>query len=413
MTAPVFDPNAPDPKRHRRWPLLTAAGVLVALIVIGLWPRALPVETAVVKRGDLQVTVDEEGRTRVRNRYTITAPVSGQLIRVPFKAGASVEAGKTVVAAFETAAANPLDTSSREQAEAGVQAAINLRSQAEARLNAAEAANVLAVAELKRARELSDGGVISAQEFDAAVARATSVSEDRNAAGFGLKIANFELQQARAVLRRGAPESQEPPLFSVTAPVGGRVLRVYEESSRPVVAGTPLLEIGDPTDLEVVIEVLSRDAVGIKPGAAVFLDHWGGDVPLNARVRLVEPAGFTKISALGVEEQRVNVIADIADPIETRPTLGDGYRVEARIVTSESDGVLVVPAGALFQQGGQWKTYAVSGGRTELRDIEPGRSNGLMTAILSGLSEDEEVVVYPGDQLTDGSRVRPLHIIEQ
>lgn len=412
MTASTFDPDAPDAKQHRRWPLLLAAGALLALIVFGLWPRPLPVETAMVERGRLQVTVDEEGRTRVKNRYTVTAPVSGQLRRVPLKAGALVEAGKTVVASFETAAATPLDARSREQAEASMQAAVNSRAQAEARQAAANATQQLEANELKRAHELADRGVISPQELAAQVARTTIAQEGLTAAGFGLKIAEFELAQARAALGRGVSDDADHPLFTLNTPIDGRVLRVFEESARLVAAGTPLLEVGDATDLEIVIEVLSRDAVGIQPGARVFLEQWGGAAPLNAQVRLVEPAGFTKISALGVEEQRVNVIADLLDPIRLRGSLGDGYRVEARIVTADVAEALLVPTGALFQQGGRWQTYLVSEGRAERHEVEVGQSNGVLTEVRRGLVEGDEVVVYPGDQLVDGARVRRLQIVQ-
>ena len=411
MPSATFDPNAPDPRRRRRrWPKFAALAVLLALIVAGLWPRPLPVETAVATIGDLRVTVDEDGRTRVRNRYTLSAPVSGQLIRPPFKAGAPVEAGKTVLAAFETAAAAPLDARARAQAEARVQAAVNARDQAQARLRAAGTTGELAATELRRARELADRDVISAQELDTAVAREATAREELRAAEFGLNIATFELAQAEALLGGHATEDGGAPLLALTAPVGGRVLRVFEESARLVPMGAPLVEIGDPADLEVVIEVLSRDAVAIQPGADVFLDHWGGDEPLRARVRLVEPAGFTKISALGVEEQRVNVIADITDPVELRPTLGDGYRVEARVVTAKAKGVLTVPGGALFQQAGRWRCYVVADGRAELRDVTPGYSNGLTIEIREGLAEGDEVIVYPGDKLSDGARVETLRV---
>ena len=185
---------------------------------------------------------------------------------------------------------------------------------------------------------------------------------------------------------------------------------MIQESARTVVAGFPLLEIGDATDLEARIEVLSRDAVAIRPGAKMLLERWGGSEPLAARVRLVEPSGFTKVSALGVEEQRVFVIADFTDPLEKRPTLGDNYRVEARIVTWENAGALRAPAGALFQNAGQWRVFVVRGGRAESRVVQVGRSNGVATEITGGLQEGEQVVVYPGDKVADGTAVSPLTV---
>ena len=195
-------------------------------------------------------------------------------------------------------------------------------------------------------------------------------------------------------------------MCSSDLPVNGRILRVMQESARMVSAGFPLLEVGDPADLEVRIEVLSRDGVAIQPGARVMLEQWGGAEPLAARVRLVEPSAFTKISALGVEEQRVYVIADFTDPVAKRPTLGDSYRVEARVVTWESPSVLQAPAGALFRRGGEWRVFVVEGGRAVLRTVQPGRSNGVQTEIIGGLREGDQAIIYPGDKVGPGSRVR-------
>ena len=217
------------------------------------------------------------------------------------------------------------------------------------------------------------------------------------------------LFRSEAVAARGTPGAPPAPLV-ITAPVSGRLLRVFQESSRVVPAGFPLLEVGDPTDLEVRIEVLSRDGVAVRPGARVILEQWGGPEPLAARVRLVEPSAFTKISALGVEEQRVYVIADLTDPPERRPTLGDSYRVEARIVVWEGPAVLQVPAGALFRRQGATQAYVVADGRARLRTITAGRSNGLRTEVVDGLREGERVIVYPGDQVAEGRTVRTLAV---
>jgi HlyD family secretion protein len=241
--------------------------------------------------------------------------------------------------------------------------------------------------------------------------REATTAEDVRAAEFAQQVAEFELQQARALLLRGQPGGnvkQEP--LVVVSPVSGRVLRVFQESARVVPSGLPLLEVGEPTDLELRIEVLSRDGVAIRPGARVIVEQWGGAEPLEARVRLVEPSAFTKISALGVEEQRVYVIADFVDPVEKRPTLGDNYRIEARVVVWEGKNVLRVPAGALFQRGGLWQTFVVARGKTNLRTVKIGRSNGLETEILDGLKEGERVAVYPGDKVGDGTRVKELVI---
>jgi HlyD family secretion protein len=400
---------------QRRWqqrlPWLGGA-LLVALIVLGLWPKPHPVETALVGHGPLVVTVDEEGMTRVKNHYIVSSPVAGQLQRIDWKPGALVEAGKTVIAVLETKGADLLDARGEAQARAQIQAATAARELATAQQTRAQASAKMAESDYTRMRELFAAGSISRQEFDAVETRAITTMQEARAAEFALQVAVFELAQAQAVMLRGQPDgtaARSEPLI-IVSPVGGRVLRVFQESERVVPAGFPLVEVGDPTDLEARIEVLSRDAVAIRPGARVQLEQWGGREALNARVRGVEPAAFTKISALGVEEQRVNVIMDLTDPLELRPTLGDAYRVEARIVTWESERVLQVPAGALFQRGGTWQTYVVEGGRARLRTVRTGHSNGLVTEIIEGLGEDEPVIVYPGDKIADGVRVRTVSV---
>ena len=387
-----------------------AGGVLLlGLIVAGLWPRPVPVEIATVTRGPLVVTVDEEGMTRVRNRYVVSAPVAGHLRRIDWKAGATVEAGKTVIATLETGGADFLDARSQAQAEARVHATEAAREAALAQRDRANTAAKMFGADYDRLKELFGKKVLSQQEFDAAQMRADTAAQEARAADFSLKVAEYELEQARALLVRGSGAGNAEPLV-ITSPVSGKILRVFQESERMVPAGFSLVEVGDPTDLEVRIEVLSRDGVAIKPGARVMLEQWGGPEPLQARVRWVEPSAFTKISALGVEEQRVYVVADFADPIEQRPTLADSYRVEARIVTWENPEALRAPSGALFQRGSKWQTFIVDGGRARLRNIKVGRGNGLETEVLDGLRPGDQVVVYPGDQVADGARIDPLSL---
>lgn len=396
-----------SPKR-RRWPYVAGAA-LVALLLMGFWPKPIAVEVARAVRAPLQVSVDDEGQTRVKNRYIVSSPVAGQLRRIDWKPGATVEAGTTVLAVLETAGADLLDARSLAQAEARASAASANREQADAVVARARANAALAHADLERAKQLFERGGISRQEMEQATMRDTAAAEEGRAASFAFQVAIHEEAQARALLVRGKPESNaasEP--LRVTSPVSGKVLRVFQESERLVPAGFPLLEVGDPTDLEARIEVLSRDGVAIRPGATAWLDQWGGREPLRARVRLVEPSAFTKISALGVEEQRVYVIADIVDPVERRPTLGDAYRVEARVLLWEGENVLQVPAGALFQRGNDWHTYVVEGGHARERPVTVGHSNGLQTEITGGLAEDTSVIVYPGDRIADGVRVKSL-----
>lgn len=400
--------NAP-PAWRRRLPLLTGL-LLVALIVIGLWPKPIPVEIGTVKRSRLVVTVDEEGMTRVKNRYVVSSPVAGQLRRIDWKAGAVVEAGKTVLAVMETSGADFLDARSQAQAEARVRAAEASRAAAAAQRERARAAAKMYSDDFARLQQLYQQKALSTQELETAQLRSTTASQEERAAEFALQVAEFELQQARAVLTRGMPgnsASAEP--LVITSPISGRILKVYQESARVVPGGFPLLEIGDATDLEVRVEVLSRDGVAVRPGARVILEQWGGPEPLAARVRLVEPSAFTKISALGVEEQRVYVIADFTDPVDRRATLGDNFRVEARIVTWEGE-VLSAPAGALFQRGNTWRAFVVDGGRAVLRDVKVGRSNGIETEVLEGLRENDRVIIYPGDKVLAGTRIQAIGV---
>lgn len=406
-TATVTRKSGRAPAWRRRLPLFGGV-LLLALIAVGLWPRAIPVEVAEVTRGPLVVTVDEEGMTRVKNRYVVSAPVAGQLRRIDWKAGAIVEAGKTVLAVLETSGADFLDARTQAQAEARVRAAEAAREAALAQRDRAGAAARMYAAEFERVKTLRAEKVLSPQEFDIAQMRAETAAQDVRAAEFAFKVAEFELEQARALLMRGTSGSAGAEPLVITSPVSGRILRVIQESARVVPAGFSLMEVGDPTDLEVRIEVLSRDGVAISPGARVMLEQWGGSEPLQARVRWVEPSAFTKISALGVEEQRVYVIADFTDPVERRGSLGDSYRVEARVVIWEKADGLRAPAGALFQRGGSVWAFVVEGGRARLREVRTGRGNGVQTEILEGLPEGGRVVVYPGDKVTDGTRVKPL-----
>jgi HlyD family secretion protein len=396
----------------RRAPVI-AGVVFTVLVVVGLWPRPLPVEISTVGRGNVVVTVDEEGMTRVKNRYVISAPVTGQLRRIDWKAGTNVEAGKTPLATLETMQSSFLDARGQAEAEARVRAAEANLQAAVAQKQRASAAAKMYAADFERVTQLFERKVSSRQELDGAEMRSATAQQEERAAEFSMHVAEFELEQARAIAtrdERGANATGGS--LVVKSPVNGCVLRVYQESERVVIAGTPLIEVGDVTDLEARIEVLSRDGVAVQPGARVTFEQWGGPAPLTGRVRVVEPSAFTKISALGVEEQRVYVVVDFVDPVERRPTLGDNYRVEGRIVVWEGANVLRVPSGALFQRGAGWQVFVVDGGRAKLRNVQVGHSNGFETEITDGLREGEHVVVYPGDKVADDVRVRPIRVAE-
>ena len=393
---------------RQRVVMTALAMTMVAALVRAFMPQPVAVELAAVTRGPLRVTIDEDGRTRIKERYVVSSPLAGRLGRVTLKAGDPVEAGETVLCAIEPGEPEPLDVRSRAQAEARIKAAEAGREQAVANLERARAADGLAVHEVERVKGLVNTAAVSRQDFDTAEHRATIAREEMRAAGFALKIADFELEQARAALlhAQSSEGAEHGAHFEIRSPVNGRVLRVLQESATVVAPGTKLVELGDPADLEIEIDVLSTDAVRIRPGARVLIEHWGGDVPLEARVRLVEPAAFTKVSALGVEEQRVWVIADFTGPADGRRTIGDAFRIEARIVVDESDRVLQVPAGAVFRQGDGWAAFAARDGRAALRPLRIGRRNDAAIEVLDGLTEGETVILHPSDKIAEGVRIR-------
>jgi HlyD family secretion protein len=378
-----------------RWIPYALGLAFVVLVAAGLRPQPAPVETARVVSGPLRATVSEEGKTRIRQRYVVAAPVSGQLRRIPFKPGAGVVAGETVVALIDPLPASPLDERSRALAE-------TRRDTARVQVEKSRLAHELARSELGRIQQMYDARTISPQELETAKLRETTAARELAAAEGALRTVEAEL------LAGTMPVAAIP--VEVRANASGRVLHVFQESARAVAQGTPLLEIGDPADLEVVVEMLSRDGAAIAAGARVVLEQWGGPRPLEGRVRLVEPAAFTKYSALGVEEQRVNVVVDITSPREEWLSLGDNFRVEARVVTWESDRVLKVPVSGLFRQDSAWAAYVVRGGRAALVPVQTGPAGGGEIAVTAGLQEGDEIILYPGDRIKDGQRVRPTKV---
>lgn len=384
----------------------TLAGLALAGVLAWAFrPQPVVVEVARVGRGPVRVTVDAEGRTRLKERYVVAAPLAGRLLRVELKPGAEVEAGRTVLTAIEPSDPELLDPRARALAEARVKAAEAAKARTLPQLDQARVSLEYARTDLERAQRLFADRTLSHQELDAAEERARVTAEGLRAAEFAAQIAAFELEQAQAVLEGGAPGGGAGRL-EVRAPISGCVLRVFQESATVVAPGARLLELGDPANIEIEIEVLSSDAVKVTPGAKVLLEHWGGDHSLAARVRLVEPSAFRKISALGVEEQRVFVIADFAGPAEERAGVGDGYRVEARIVVAEVEDAVTVPTGALFREAGEWAVFVLRAGRAVLRQIDIGHRNDLGAEVRRGLEPGEVVIVHPSDRVGDGVRVR-------
>jgi len=404
----------PAPARQRatwRKYVPYAIGVaLVLMIVSAMAPKPVEVEIAQVTTAPLTVTVLEEGKTRIRHRYMILPPVAGLLNRVELRAGAKIEAGKTVLATLAPEPSSFLNPRAQAEAEARVKAAEATRMQRETQIERAKAALALAEKEMARAKELKQSGAIATKEWDTAESQFTILTRELSMAEFELRTADYTLAQAQAALMQAqspAPEKAEP--LQILAPVDGFVLNVFEESSRVVTPALPIMEVGDPRDLEAEIELLSSDAAGVQLGAQVSIEQWGGDKPLRGRVTVVEPGGYTKISSLGVEEQRVKVRVDFIDPLPPGYTIGDRYRVEARIVTWHSENVLQVPAGALFRRGGDWMTFVADGGHARLTKVDAGHMNGVAAEVLGGLSGGQKVVVHPPDVLADGGSVKARH----
>ena len=385
--------------------LVILAVGLVATIVYAWLPKPVPVETAVAEKGDLVVTVDEDGRTRVKDRYVISAPLTGNLARIELSPGDAVKQGE-ILARLVPLTAPLLDARSRKEAEARVRAAEAARRQAKAQIERASAAESYAQKEAKRTRELSGKGVITESELDRANLEERAREAELASAQFGAKVAEHELSMARAALGafKGPGKAASEDQLVVPSPVRGRVLQVLQKSEGVVQAGAPLLELGDPSALEIAVDVLTSDAVRIPPGAPVEIVRWGGP-SLPGHVRLVEPSAFTRVSALGVEEQRVNAVIDLDAPYEKWSQLMDGYRVEARIVVWKGKDVLTAPASALFRRDDGWAVFVVQDGRAVARRVEVGHNSGLSAEIVSGLSPGDRVVVHPSDRVADGVRV--------
>lgn len=406
-TASRRSPSRKSGRTRRLLQWLTLAAV-VAGAVASLQPSPKLVELAPITRGPLAVSVLEEGKTRIRHRHVIASPIAGQLDRIPLRAGDRLHAAKTVLATLQPNPAGFLDPRTQAEADARADMAVALKNQRQAQLERVQAALEMAEKEKLRTTRLHETGAVSLREYDQALNDVETLTRDVHAAEFALVVAGYEIIQTRAAARQaGDITGGISSPITLPSPIDGFVLQVFEESARPVTAGQPLLEVGDPTDLEAEIELLSSDAVAVRPGAEVSIEQWGGDDPLRGRVTVIEPGGFTKISALGVEEQRVRVRVDFLDPIPPDRPLGDRYRVEARILTWLADSVLQVPAGALFRRGDEWMTFVFDNGRARLTAVTIDHHNGVAAEVVAGLKEGDRVILHPPDEVADGRIVRP------
>lgn len=376
--------------------------VLGAVLFWAFRPAPVAADFAAVERGSLQVTVAEEGHTRVRDRYVISAPVPGRMRRIELEPGDPVVAGKTALARFEPTDPALLDVRTRTELEARVRAAESAVGAARADRNRIKAELAFAQSELKRTRELVKGGALAQRELELAERQVGTLEQSFESAEFTAATAQHQLEIARAgLVQTRSGRTNAIPLYS---PVNGVVLRRLQESETVVPTGQPLIEVGDLSNLEIVADLLSSEAVKVESGQPVIIEQWGGDRPLKGRVRRVEPSGFTKISALGVEEQRVNVIVDLED----RPKdLGDGYRVEIRVVIWSKDNVLKVPTSSLFRSGSDWAVYKVEDDQAVRQIVTVGQRSDLEAEVINGLLEGDHIVVYPSDAIQEGVTLTP------
>lgn len=397
-----------EPSGLRKWIrrglLAVTLLVVVGLVVVAWIPNPIEVEVAEVARGPLVVTVNEDGRTRVKDRYIVSAPITGNLARLDLEAGDTIEAGQ-VLARLVPLPPPLLDSRTRAEAKARVDAAQAALRQSQAAVNRARYERDFAKQESERALAVVKQGGLARSDADRAVSNYRSAQEQVSSANFGARVAEHQLKLAQTALLQLSGKAEDTEQLEIVSPVAGQVLEVFQESEGVVQGGTPIVEVGDPAALEIVVDVLSQDATRIPAGARTTIERWGGKTPLRAHVRVVEPSAFTKLSALGVEEQRVNVIIDMDEDRARWQTLGDGYRVEARISVWEGEDVLRVPASAVFRSEEAWATFTVEGGDAVLRRVEIGESNGLETEVVSGLEEGDIVIAYPSDSVRDGVSV--------
>jgi HlyD family secretion protein len=399
----------PRPKRTARTWAIRTLGLLLALalvvLLVAAWlPKPVPVDLSEARVGKLAVTVDEDGQARVKDRFVVSAPLSGNLARIEHRAGDHVEKG-AVLARIIPLEPPLLDARSRAEGEARLSAATAAERQTLAGVERAKLANDFAQKEVLRQRDLLKREVITPDAMSRVELEARTREQELASAEFGARVASHEAEVARISLGRVRAQKQDArDELELTAPVAGQVLKLLRESEGAVQAATPLLELGDPASLEVVADVLTTDAVTIPPGAAVAIEGWGGP-PLKGHVRLVEPSAFTRLSALGVEEQRVNAVIDFDEPRQKWAALGDGFRVELKITVWQTNRALLVPESAVFRHGEGWALFRVQDGVARLAPIELGRRNGSLAQVLSGIEEGATVVLHPSDRVGDGVQV--------
>ena len=392
----------------KRKVLIGIVGLLVlALLGWAFMPTPAEVEIAAVTQGRFERSVQEDGKTRLRDRYVVSAPLAGRVARILLKQGDTV-VRDAAVATFWPVAPALLDERTRAEQSARIGAMQASVARAQANVGRAGAALDQAQAELKRSEALAQQGFVSPNQNETGRLAVRLREKELESARQEEAAARHELEQSRVALRQFSqitPDGRQRA-YEVKAPVSGKVLKVLQQSEGIVMAGTPIMELGDPTQLEVVVDILTEDAAQIKPGTAVQLSNWGGPDVLTGQVRLIEPAAFTKVSALGVEEQRVNAIIDITSPPEKWQALGDGFKVDVRVLVQVVENAVMIPVSALFPVGARSGLFVLDKGHARLQEIEVAARNGALAWIKTGLTKDTQVIVYPDTKLKDGDRVK-------
>lgn len=390
-------------RRVRQGATAVAVVAVLGLAALALRPQPVPVDLATARHGPLSLVIEENGVSRVKDRFVVSAPVTGSLSRSSLEAGDEIREGD-VLAELAPLSSPLLDQRTHAEAEGRLDASSAALGQAKSQVARATVASEQATQELERTRRLYERGALASQALEQAEFALRMREEELSSAVFAQKIAKEELRMARAALGRDATAAGRERHVEVLAPVSGRVLRVHQKSASVVQAGAPLVEVGNPRALELVVDLLTTDAVKVTIGTPASIGGWGGE-PLSGKVSRVEPSGFTRASALGVDEQRVNIIVALTDPPERWTTLGDGYRVEAKLVLWQSDNVLQVPGGAVFRRGQGWAVFRVRDGVAQLVDVQIGHRGERAIEIVSGLAAGDSVAVHPGDRMKDGARV--------
>jgi HlyD family secretion protein len=392
-----------------KWMKRILGAIVLGLVIAGLvwfaWPQAIPVDLATVSKGPMEVTVDDEGKTRVRDIYTVSAPLAGMVLRVPGRVGDQVAANETVVAVMQPMAPSFHDIRSHEELRAALAAADAAITLAEHEVHRIEKVLEFSRSDLQRAEALARTNTIAVKALEKA-----KIDVETNEAALASARAQLEVRRSERAsaaarltgpLAAGAGPTDPACCMQIRAPVTGRILRIIQESEGVVQAGTPLIDIGNPTDLEVVADLLSTDAVLVAAGAPVLIDGWGGS-EIRGRVARIDPVGFVKISALGIEEQRVRTTIDFVDPPETWSRLGHDYRVIVHIPVWSASEATTVPVAALFRKGDNWAVFAVADGRAHLAPVQIGQRNNRVAEVISGLSVGDRVVLHPSDRIQDG-----------